>query len=259
MSGEWRRILGQLGKGAGRDAPEAPDVPWELYRALADDCAACPRVIAQVGQSLDGRIATESGHSHYINGPESLDHLHRLRAIADAVIVGATTAVLDNPRLTTRRVAGPSPVRVLLDPKGRVPAGHAMLTEPDAETLIVTDRARPDLPAHCGTLDAIDADGRIAPGRLLDALRERGLRTILVEGGGQTISSFLTAGLVDRLHVAVAPMIIGSGRPGLILPEIERLDAALRFESRTWRLGADTLFDCRLSPLERRTDPDGRH
>jgi riboflavin-specific deaminase-like protein len=248
MSGIWREILAGLGKSIPEDTGmDAQDVPWELYRDLAAACAERPTVIAQIGQSLDGRIATVSGHSHYVNGPESLDHLHRLRAIADAVVVGATTAVLDNPRLTTRRVPGPNAVRVVIDTQGRVPAGHALLTEPDAETLLVSGTSRSDLPAHCGMLDATGPDGRVDPRLLLAALRARGLDTILIEGGGLTISRFLSEKLIDRLQVSVAPLIIGSGRPGLVLPEIEKLDAALRFEARTYPLGKDTLFDCRLS------------
>jgi riboflavin biosynthesis pyrimidine reductase len=96
-------------------------------------------------------------------------------------------------------------------------------------------------------LDATGPDGRVDPRLLLAALRARGLDTILIEGGGLTISRFLSEKLIDRLQVSVAPLIIGSGRPGLVLPEIEKLDAALRFEARTYPLGKDTLFDCRLS------------
>lgn len=248
MKDDWADILHLLGKDGGSDEPLPSDsIPWECYHALARDCMDRPLVIAQVGQSLDGRIATESGHSHYINGPDSLDHLHRLRAMADAVIVGATTAVLDNPRLTTRRVPGPNPVRVIIDPHGRVPANHALLSDGEAETLIITaGDVQTALAPHCARVDCADGNGRIDPGALLEALRKRGLRTVLIEGGGHTISSFLTAGFVDRLQVAVAPLIIGSGRPGLILPEIEHLDRALRFRAETYRLGEDTLFDCHL-------------
>ncbi|WP_193171545.1 RibD family protein [Nisaea nitritireducens] len=250
MSGDWSSILALLGKVSGtnpQDARSDDDIPWQLYRDLARDCMERPLVIAQIGQSLDGRIATASGHSHYINGPESLDHLHRLRAIADAVIVGANTAVLDNPRLTTRRVTGPNPVRVVIDPKRRVPAEHALLAEPDAETLLVTGLDISELPPHCSALAQATGAEQVAPDRLLEQLRSKGLRTILIEGGGNTISRFLSADLIDRLHIAVAPMLIGSGRPGLVLPEIETLAEARRFEAQTYKLGSDTLFDCRLS------------
>ena len=84
-------------------------------------------VVGQFGQSIDARIATASGHSHYINGPAGLAHLHRLRALVDAVVVGVGTAIADNPQLTVRRVAGPSPARVVIDPGGRLPRTARML------------------------------------------------------------------------------------------------------------------------------------
>ena len=77
-------------------------------------------VVGQIGQSLDGRIATESGHSKYINGPAGLTHLHRLRALVDAVVIGVGTAIADDPQLTVRRVAGQQPARVVIDPNGRL-------------------------------------------------------------------------------------------------------------------------------------------
>jgi riboflavin biosynthesis pyrimidine reductase len=82
-------------------------------------------VVGQFGQSIDARIATVTGHSRYINGPAGLAHLHRLRALVDAVLIGVSTAIADDPQLTVRRVAGPSPARVILDPKGRLPPGAA--------------------------------------------------------------------------------------------------------------------------------------
>jgi diaminohydroxyphosphoribosylaminopyrimidine deaminase / 5-amino-6-(5-phosphoribosylamino)uracil reductase len=205
--------------------------------------------MAQVGQSLDGRIATESGHSHYINGEGGLDHLHRLRALADAVVVGATTVDLDDPRLTTRRVAGPDPVRVIVDPSGRVPLGRRAF-DGAAPTLLL--RA-----SHLATPSPDRADGPIVvpiaaeqgllpPCRILRALHLRGLFTVLIEGGGTTISTFLRAGAVDRLHVVVAPMLIGPGRAAFQWPAIDRLKQALRLSMTAHPLGGDVLFDCAL-------------
>lgn len=220
-----------------------------VYAPLIARIATGPLTIAQVGQSLDGRIATESGHSHYINGEGGLDHLHRLRALADAVVVGATTVASDNPRLTTRRVPGPSPVRVIIDPNGRVPAAS-----------YVFDAAAPALSLRASDVGVEQAEGagrpivvpievehgRLPPRRILRALHERGLLTILIEGGGATISAFLTAGQVQRLHVVVAPMLIGPGRTAFHWPSIDRLDAALRFSMTTHTIGQDVLFDCVL-------------
>ena len=95
--------------------------PWQevfgpLRKGRVDDMV----IVGQCGQSIDARIATASGHSHYINGPEGLAHLHRLRALVDAVVIGAGTAVADDPQLTVRRVEGPHPARAVLDPNGRL-------------------------------------------------------------------------------------------------------------------------------------------
>jgi riboflavin-specific deaminase-like protein len=223
-----------------------------LYLDLIAAIGQGPLSLAQLGQSLDGRIATESGHSRYINGAESLDHLHRLRALADAVIVGASTVALDNPRLTTRRVQGPSPMRVVLDPRARL-AADANVFDDSAPTLVITDAggAAPVLP-HPAAARGVEVlslparDGRLPPADILVCLRQRGLRTVLIEGGAHTISTFLAERCIDRMLVAVAPMLIGSGTAAIRLPPILRIDEALRFAMRPYRLGADVVFDCDL-------------
>ncbi|MEM9139635.1 MAG: RibD family protein, partial [Pseudomonadota bacterium] len=88
-----------------------------------------PIVIGQLGQSLDGRIATPTGASKYINGQEALRHLHHIRAHVDAIVVGVGTAIADDPQLTTRHVAGRNPARVVIDPRGRMPGGLTMLSD----------------------------------------------------------------------------------------------------------------------------------
>ena len=114
-----------------------------------------PVVIGQLGQSLDGRIATPTGASKYINGQEALRHLHRIRAEVDAVIIGVGTAIADNPQLTTRHVEGPNPVRVVIDPHGRMPRDLTMLSDGAAPVLAVTcrDASAPEgaeaLPLDC--------------------------------------------------------------------------------------------------------------
>lgn len=219
----------------------------ECYAGIVSASLDGPLVIAQIGQSLDGRIATQSGHSHYINGPKALDHLHHLRALVDAVVVGVSTAVLDDPSLSTRRVEGPSPTRVIIDPSGRLPAGAKMLSDGGAPCLVVTS---PDAPMAAKGAERIDIapgkDGGLPPEAILGALRERGLNTVLVEGGAETVSRFLAAGLIDRLHVMVAPLILGSGRIGFDLPEIDRVDQGVRPMMRIHKLGDDVLFDCDL-------------
>jgi riboflavin-specific deaminase-like protein len=206
-------------------------------------------VMGQLGQSLDGRIATEDGASHYVTGQEDIERLHRLRALVDAVIVGAATVAYDDPRLTVRLADGPNPVRVVLDPSGRLDAERRVFSEPAAPTLVVRrgEEGTSGGEAHHEELGVpwSDRDG-LDLVALLERLRARGLRRILVEGGGVTVSRFLQAGLLDRLHLTVAPVLIGSGRPSITLDPITSLDEALRPACRRFTLGEDVLFDLDL-------------
>jgi riboflavin-specific deaminase-like protein len=222
--------------------------PWEeIFGPLRSGGTDGLVVVGQIGQSLDGRIATPTGHSHYINGPAGLAHLHRLRALVDAVVVGVGTAVADDPQLTVRRVAGPNPVRVVLDPNGRLPAKARLLADDGVRRLIVTaGDTKPAVPSGVEVVTPPNADGQIAPAAILAALAERGIRRVLIEGGADTVSRFLAARCLDRLHVVVAPIILGSGRPGLALPPIQRADEALRVPTRMHRLDDEVLFDCDL-------------
>ncbi len=205
-------------------------------------------VLGQLGQSLDGRVATTTGHSHYINGPAGLNHLHRLRALVDAVVVGIGTALADDPQLTVRRVAGPQPARVVIDPGGRLPAGARLLARDGVRRLIVTAQGvRPPLPSDVEIVPVARSGGQLAPAAILEALAAQGFRRLLIEGGADTVSRFLSANCLDRLHVVVAPIILGTGRTGLSLPPIERADQALRVPMRVHRLDDEVLFDCDLS------------
>ncbi|MFH1813175.1 MAG: RibD family protein [Pseudomonadota bacterium] len=225
---------------------------FDIFLPLLARCA--PLAIAQIGQSLDGRIATESGHSHYINGDEARRHLHRVRAVVDAVVVGVGTADADQPQLTVRHVAGPHPVRVVLDPRGRARRCGPLFEQADAPTLHVVALGQGTVatPAHVECIElTADADG-FAPQSVLALLASRGLKRVLIEGGGVTVSRFLQAGALDRLHVMVAPLLIGSGRSGLTLPPIGTLDEALRPRCRSYACGSDTLFDLELDATRAR-------
>jgi len=212
-------------------------------------------VIGQIGQSLDGRVCTESGDSRYVNGRAGLVHLHRLRALVDCVLVGVDTVLADRPRLTVRHVSGPDPIRAVLDPRGRAPADFSPLA-PQADaapTLHLVEASRIDqlepAAAHVRRValpDAWPADAAangVPPHRVLAALEQAGCRRILIEGGPTTLSRFLEAGALDRLHVLVAPLLIGSGRAGLSLAPVQRLCDARRPSMDLYRLGEDTLFD----------------
>ncbi|WP_245704014.1 RibD family protein [Modicisalibacter muralis] len=210
-----------------------------------------PLAIAQLGQSLDGRIATVTGASHYVNGVESRRHLHRLRALVDAVLVGAGTVDADDPRLSVRLVDGHNPLRVVLDPRGRLPAERHVFQSGEAPTLHLVGAGAPTIGPVGGHVERVVlplGEGAIVePRAVLDMLAARGLGRVLIEGGGLTVSRFLEAGVLHRLHLLVAPLLIGSGRPGLSLTPIDTLDRALRPVSRTFTCGDDTLFDLTLA------------
>jgi diaminohydroxyphosphoribosylaminopyrimidine deaminase/5-amino-6-(5-phosphoribosylamino)uracil reductase len=215
-----------------------------LRKGMVDDLM----IVGQIGQSLDGRLATESGHSKYINGPAGLVHLHRLRALVDAVVVGVGTAIADDPQLTVRRVAGPQPARVVIDPKGRLSADARMFADDGVRRLLITaPGACCAPPSGVEIVTLQEADGQIAPSVILAALADCGMRRILIEGGANTVSRFLVAGCLDRLHVMVAPIILGAGGPGLILPSLERADQAHRMPICVHQSEDDVLFDCDLS------------
>lgn len=207
-------------------------------------------VVGHVGQSLDGQIATRTGASRYITGGENLTHVHRLRALVDAVVVGASTVEFDDPQLTTRLVSGKSPVRVVIDPNLRLPLDRRVFTDGAAPTLVVCAEDAPGAePPHPVELVRVARSGAtLSPHAIVEALRRRGLRRLLVEGGGITVSRFIEARSLDRLHVTIGPLLVGSGRPGIVLPGVDRVDQALRPVTRRFELGADVLFDCRLTP-----------
>jgi diaminohydroxyphosphoribosylaminopyrimidine deaminase/5-amino-6-(5-phosphoribosylamino)uracil reductase len=217
--------------------------PWQdifgpLRKGVIDDLV----LVGQCGQSIDARIATPSGDSHYINGDAGLDHLHRLRALVDAVVIGVGTAIADNPQLTVRRVLGPNPARAIIDPNGRLPLTARALTADGTRRLVVTSPRSPArLPAGVEIVALAPDNGRLAPAAIACALAERGFRRILIEGGAETVSRFLAAHCLDRLHILVAPIILGAGRPSLTLPPLRRIGDAARLPMRAHALGAHVL------------------
>ncbi len=228
----------------------------DTLASIHNACASGAFVVAQLGQSLDGRIATQSGESRWINGDAALNHLHALRAAVDAVVIGVGTAIADDPQLNVRRVGLPpgqrQPARIVIDPRRRMPAGMRCLDPTDGAACyrISIEGLTDGTPLGSGAdeilLPAID--GRLAPADIVDALAKRGFRKILIEGGAATVSSFIEAGMVDSLHLLVAPMLIGSGKPGLSMTPIAKLSSALRPPATVHVLDdGDVLFCCDLA------------
>lgn len=244
---------------------------FDLYKPLLDARSARsapsaePWIVAQMGQSLDGFVATATGDSYYVNGAHSLVHLHRLRALCDAVLVGAGTVAIDNPQLTTRRVSGPNPCRVLVDPEAGLDGRARALHDGQAPTLWAcdarhADRARAQLGAAPPRTEVLPVEGLLAaegmrPQRLAAALAVRGLRVLFLEGGGVTVSRFFAAGALQRLHLSVAPVLVGEGRRGLRVPARTTMADCPRPPARMVVLGDDMLWDLDLAALAASTKP----
>lgn len=215
--------------------------------------SAGPRfVLAQLGQSLDGFIAARTGDAHFVTGAADRTHLHRLRALVDAVVVGVVTVLVDDCHLTVRAVAGPHPVRVVLDPDARAPRDAHVLTAADAPTVwvVADDRPPPTARAPHVRVLGLPRDGRdrgFPPAHLLSMLAGLGLGRVLVEGGGVTVSRFLSAGALDRLLLTTAPMLVGDGVPGLRFEGHDRLADAVRAPCRRFVLGDDVCVELDLA------------
>ncbi len=241
--------------GAGWTLLLAPDHPLhsfiDLYLPICNATEAHPITVGHLGQSLDGFIATHAGESQFVTGPENMRHMHRMRALCDAIVVGAGTVAADDPQLTTRHVPGPSPLRVIFDPTRRLDDHYRVFSDEAADTIYVCARSytRPG-ESHFGRAALVpvdDRDGAVDAAGVLALLRERHCRRIFVEGGGVTVSMFLESHLLDRLQMAIAPLIIGDGRPAI---RLQQPPAALgdchRPGYRVFLMGGDVLFDCAL-------------
>lgn len=193
-----------------------------------------PRVTLKLATSLDGRIATASGESQWITGPEARQQGHRLRASHDAILVGVETVLADDPELTVRLpdYAGSHPLRVVLDSRLRTPATARVAS---GHTLILTTAA----PRAIGQAEVVAVaadDGRPAVAAVLEALTARGVTLLLIEGGGRVAASFLQAGVVDAIEWFRAPILLGGeGRPCVASLALAKLADAPKFR----RLGVE--------------------
>lgn len=231
-------------------APSAPATLQsllQLYTPLCTTRAGQSLTIAHLGQSLDGYIATATGDSYYVTGPDNVRHLHRLRALSAAIVVGAGTVARDDPQLTVRHVEGKNPVRVVLDPAARLDAQLRVFTDGAAPTLVVRAEGNSAPPPGSAEVLHVPVEGgNLNLEVLLARLHERGLFSVFVEGGGETVSRFLEAGLLDRLHITIAPLLTGRGRSGLTLAARDKIAECLRPAHRVFTMGGDVLFDCDL-------------
>ncbi|WP_313104094.1 RibD family protein [Brevundimonas sp.] len=197
-----------------------------------------PRVTLKLATTLDGRIATASGESQWITGPEARQQGHRLRASHDAILVGVETVLADDPELTVRLpdYAGSHPLRVVLDSRLRTPATAKVAS---GNTLILTTAA-PHAIGQAEVVAVAADDARPAITAALEALTARGVSSLLIEGGGRVAASFLQAGAVDAVEWFRAPILLGGeGRPCIASLALAKLADAPKFR----RLGVEPVGD----------------
>lgn len=214
-----------------------------------------PRVTVKLAQTLDGRIATRTGHSQWISGEASRALAHELRATHDAVMVGIGTVLRDDPRLTVRLVAGRDPLRVVADSTARIPLdSHLLADRPELTVIAIGELARPDRVEAIRRQGArvllarSRSDGRIDLADLFGRLSQLGVRSVMVEGGAAIVTSLLQAQLVDRVVICIAPKLVGAGVEAVGDLGILHLDDAVGFEQVEVRqLGDDIVFDGRVA------------
>ena len=199
-----------------------------------------PFVFIKAAISLDGKIATKTGESQWISNEKSRAYVHQLRAEYDAICVGVQTVILDNPRLTIRQNGEErSHFRLVLDTRGRIPLDSNLLNDAYKDKTIIftsdlieieTENKLIEKGIKLVKLKLLD--GRIDLNDWLNACEDLGIKSIFVEGGGEVIESMLKANIVDKISVAIAPMIIGGqSAKGFVAGEgIEHLSEAVQLE-----------------------------
>jgi diaminohydroxyphosphoribosylaminopyrimidine deaminase/5-amino-6-(5-phosphoribosylamino)uracil reductase len=225
-----------------------------LIEAYAKHCATgLPFVIAKFAATLDGKIAASSGDSRWVAGEEARAWAHNFRTRIDAIMCGVNNVLLDDPQLTARPggvMAERQPLRIVADSGGRTPI-DAKVLGPGGKTLIATTDASP--PSWRASITAAgaevcvlptDADGHVDVAALLRVLGDRGVLSLLVEGGGVLHGSFFDAGLVDKVHAIIAPKIVGgSAYTAVAGAGVARMANAVTLRDvEVLRLGADVAF-----------------
>ena len=254
VRGDGHRQLEEAGiRVTSGDGAEESSLLLEGY--LKQRQTGLPFVIAKFATSLDGRIASASGDSRWISGPEAREWAHSVRATLDAIVLGSGTVLADNPQLTARPAGMTEgvhqPLRVVLDSTGHISSKASVLSR-DTPSVVATTAA--SSPSWQQELRDAGAEVLLLPARnghvdleaLLRALGERGCLTVLFEGGGKVLGSLFDAKLVDRVHAVVAPMIVGASyAPSPVMGYgAQRMAEALRLrEVQVERLGADILVN----------------
>ena len=213
-----------------------------------------PYATLKIAQSLDGRIATKTGNSQWITSEPARKLAHQLRAENDAIIVGIGTVLADDPQLTVRLVKGKNPVRIVIDSNLRIPLQSKLLNNGMTRNTIIATVAKDDASierikstgAHVWTFPP-NEQGRVPLKLVLQKIAQARMSSVLIEGGAQIATSFLKERLIDRIVVATAPMIIGSGKEAIGDLDILKVEQSLSLKDVKFkRLGEDFIVDGEL-------------
>jgi GTP cyclohydrolase II len=241
------RHAAPAGNDLAEGVPEATDVSALL--GSVSPSASRPYVVLKYAQTLDGRIATRTGDSRWISGEPERRTSHALRAACDAVLVGIRTVIADDPQLTVRMVPGASPLRVVLDSTLRIPPDAQILGDAASTLVVTTERSSADRRRELRERGVGVRVVEPAPLRGVDLpaalslLRATGVQSLLVEGGGAVITSFLRARLADRVIVSIAPKIVGSGTEAVGDLSVLQVSDGLRLSDRSVHaLGDDVVL-----------------
>ena len=193
--------------------------------------------IGQIGQSLDGKIALNNGSSHYINEKESITYLHCLRSISDGVLVGINTIIKYNPLLTTRKIKGPNPIRLIIDPTLKLTNKYKIFKD-DNKNIIFTNSSKEKKFINT---NIVKFPKKNFTKNIYDYLKKTSLQTILIEGGPTTLSHFIGLKLLNYMQFIISPTIIGSGIDSVRLKPISDLKNALRAKNTICKLGKEII------------------
>ena len=193
--------------------------------------------IAQIGQSLDGKIALNNGNSHYINERESIIYLHCLRSISDGVLVGVNTIIKDDPFLTTRKIMGANPIRLIIDPSLKLTNKYNIFKDNNKNIIFTNSSKRKKL----NNTTILKFPKKNFTLSISKYLRTTSLKTILIEGGPTTLSHFIEHKLINYMQFIISPTIIGSGIDSLKLKPISDLKNAIRVKNTINKLGKEII------------------
>ena len=191
--------------------------------------------IGQIGQSLDAKIALNNGNSHYINEKESITYLHCLRSISDGVLVGVNTIIKDNPLLTTRKIKGQNPTRLIIDPSLKLTNKYKIFKDKNTNIIFTTSNKTKNL----NNTTIVKLPKKNFTLGVYKFLKKSSLRYILIEGGPTTLSHFIEQNLINYMQFIISPTLIGSGINSVKLKPITNLKKAIRRKSNFAKLGKE--------------------